>query len=151
VPYLTGVPVPTGLEDLLDPALAGRLVVENPATSSPGLAFLLATIAHFGEDPDEGWQAFWAELRDNGVTVASGWEEAYYGSFSGGPRASCPSWSRTRRARWPRWSLPDPRLPGAHGRGRRRLLPADRDAGILKGTQGPSWRLPHRPSPGAQT
>ena len=76
--------VPTSLEDLLDPALAGLLVVEDPATSSPGLAFLLATIAHFGEDPDDGWQTFWAGLRDNGVTVASGWEEAYYGSFSGG-------------------------------------------------------------------
>jgi thiamine transport system substrate-binding protein len=78
------LPVPTSLEDLLDPALAGRLVVENPATSSPGLAFLLATIAHFGEDPADGWQAFWAGLRENGVTVAAGWEEAYYGIFSGG-------------------------------------------------------------------
>jgi thiamine transport system substrate-binding protein len=76
--------VPASLEDLLDPALAGLLVVEDPATSSPGLAFLLATIAHFGEDPGDGWQTFWAGLRDNGVTVASGWEEAYYGSFSGG-------------------------------------------------------------------
>jgi thiamine transport system substrate-binding protein len=78
------LPTVTALEDLLDPALAGQLVVENPATSSPGLAFLLATIAHFGEDPEGGWQTYWAGLRDNGVTVASGWEEAYYGSFSGG-------------------------------------------------------------------
>jgi thiamine transport system substrate-binding protein len=78
------LPVPESLEDLLDPALAGRLVVENPATSSPGLAFLLATVAHFGEDTETGWQAFWAALRDNGVIVTSGWEEAYYGSFSGG-------------------------------------------------------------------
>jgi thiamine transport system substrate-binding protein len=76
--------VPASLEDLLDPALAGLLVVENPATSSPGLAFLLATIAHFGDDADGGWQAFWAGLRDNGVTVAAGWEDAYYGKFSGG-------------------------------------------------------------------
>jgi thiamine transport system substrate-binding protein len=78
------LPIPASLEDLLDPALAGRLVVEDPATSSPGLAFLLATVAHFGEDPETGWQAFWASLRDNGVVVTSGWEEAYYGSFSGG-------------------------------------------------------------------
>ena len=76
--------VPTSLEDLADPALAGQLVVENPATSSPGLAFLLATIAHFGEDPETGWTAFWTDLRDNDVTVTSGWQEAYYGSFSGG-------------------------------------------------------------------
>ena len=78
------LPPLTRLEDLVDPAFAGKLVVQNPATSSPGLAFLLATVAHFGEDADTGWQSFWADLRDNGVTVTSGWEEAYYGSFSGG-------------------------------------------------------------------
>jgi thiamine transport system substrate-binding protein len=76
-----GLPVPTSLEDLAEPALAGQLVVENPATSSPGLSFLLATIAHFGE---EGWADYWTALRDNDVTVTSGWEEAYYGHFSGG-------------------------------------------------------------------
>jgi thiamine transport system substrate-binding protein len=79
-----GLPLPSALEDLLDPALAGRLVVQNPATSSPGLAFLLATVATFGEDAETGWQAFWAGLRDNDVIVTAGWEEAYYGSFSGG-------------------------------------------------------------------
>jgi thiamine transport system substrate-binding protein len=78
------LPTPASLDDLTDPALAGTLVVENPATSSPGLAFLLATVAHFGEDPETGWQAFWEDLRDNDVSVTSGWEEAYYGSFSGG-------------------------------------------------------------------
>ncbi len=79
-----GLPVPRSLEDLAEPVLAGQLVVENPATSSPGLAFLLATVAHFGEDPETGWKAYWADLRANDVTVTSGWEEAYYGSFSGG-------------------------------------------------------------------
>ena len=78
------LPLPDDLRDLLDPALANTLVVENPATSSPGLAFLLATIAAFGDDPETGWQAYWAGLRDNGVQVASGWEDAYYGAFSGG-------------------------------------------------------------------
>jgi len=78
------LPLPGDLADLLDPALAGQLVVQNPATSSPGLAFLLATIAALGEDPETGWRSFWAGLRDNGVSVAAGWEEAYYGSFSGG-------------------------------------------------------------------
>lgn len=76
-----GLPWPETLEDLADPALAGQLVVENPATSSPGLAFLLATVATFGE---EGWQDYWADLRANDVEVAAGWEEAYYGRFSGG-------------------------------------------------------------------
>ena len=72
---------PTELADLTDPAYAGMLVVENPATSSPGLAFLLATIATFGED---GWQTYWEDLRTNDVAVAAGWEDAYYGQFSGG-------------------------------------------------------------------
>jgi thiamine transport system substrate-binding protein len=76
-----GVPVPTTLEELAAPTYRDLLVVENPATSSPGLAFLLATIEHFGED---AWQPWWADLRANGVEVAEGWEDAYYGSFSGG-------------------------------------------------------------------
>ena len=80
-----GVEPPGSLDDLLDPAYADTLVVENPATSSPGLAFLLATVAEYGED---GWQDFWRGLRDNGVEVAAGWEEAYYGSFSGSAESS---------------------------------------------------------------
>jgi thiamine transport system substrate-binding protein len=75
------VPVPSTLDDLLDPAYRDLLVVQNPATSSPGLAFLLATVEAFGED---GWTDFWSELRANGVEVTDGWEDAYYGSFSGG-------------------------------------------------------------------
>ena len=73
------VPLPQSLADLTDPMYEGLLVVENPATSSPGLAFLLATIAEFGE---AGYLDFWADLRANGVLVTNGWEEAYYGSFS---------------------------------------------------------------------
>lgn len=73
------LPVPQSLEDLLNPELKGLLVVENPATSSPGLAFLLATVAHFG---DPGYLDFWANLRDNGVVVVGDWETAYYTNFS---------------------------------------------------------------------
>jgi len=76
-----GLPWPETLEDLADPALAGQLVVQNPATSSPGLAFLLATVAYFGED---GWGDYWTDLRENDVAVEAGWSEAYYGGFSGG-------------------------------------------------------------------
>jgi thiamine transport system substrate-binding protein len=87
-----GLTVPERLEDLADPAYQGTLVVQNPATSSPGLSFLLATVAHFGEageadDSGEhraGWQGFWAALRENDVLVTSGWDAAYYGQFSGG-------------------------------------------------------------------
>lgn len=74
-----GLAAPTSLEDLLKPEYNGLLAVENPATSSPGLAFLMATIAHFGE---KGYLDFWADLRDNGVAVADGWETAYYTNFS---------------------------------------------------------------------
>jgi thiamine transport system substrate-binding protein len=74
------VPVPTSLGDLTDPAYEDLLVVEDPATSSPGLAFLLATVAAFGED---GWSDYWADLEANGVLAVDGWEQAYYEEFSG--------------------------------------------------------------------
>ena len=71
--------VPSDLEDLTDPAYEGLLAVQNPATSSPGLSFLLATIERFGED---GYLDFWAELVANEVVVTDGWSEAYYDEFS---------------------------------------------------------------------
>ncbi len=70
---------PSGLEDLARPEYADLLVVENPATSSPGLAFLLATIGHFGP---ENYLGYWADLRANGVLVTDGWEDAYWGQFT---------------------------------------------------------------------
>ncbi|GIG41450.1 thiamine ABC transporter substrate-binding protein [Cellulomonas phragmiteti] len=76
-----GVPEPTTLESLLDPAYRDLLVVPDPVTSSPGLAFLLATVGAFGED---GWVDYWAGLRDNGLQVADGWSEAYYTDFTAG-------------------------------------------------------------------
>ena len=60
---------------------AKLLVVENPATSTPGLAFMLATIARWG--PYNGWATIWSELRGGGVLVTSGWDEAYNARFSG--------------------------------------------------------------------
>lgn len=75
-----GLPTPTTLDDLLRPEYRDLLVVEDPGTSSPGLAFLLATIARYGD----GWQQYWSDLRDNGVKVASSWTDAYVGSFSAG-------------------------------------------------------------------
>jgi thiamine transport system substrate-binding protein len=72
--------VPDSLQALSQPEYAGLLVTETPATSSPGLAFLMATIAHFGED---GYLDYWRNLSDNGLVVASDWETAYYSNFSG--------------------------------------------------------------------
>ena len=75
-----GVAPPRTLADLTAPRYRKLLVVENPATSTPGLAFLLATVARFGEN---GWQDYWRKLRANGVLVTDGWEEAYNTRFSG--------------------------------------------------------------------
>ncbi len=75
------LPLPESLEDLLDPAYKGLLVVESPASSSPGLAFLLTTVATLGE---EGYLDYWRGLRANDVLVVDSWDTAYYGEFSGG-------------------------------------------------------------------
>ena len=75
-----GLPVPATLEDLTKPAYKSMLVMENPSTSSTGLAFLLATVRHFGSN---GFLDYWNSLRANGVVVVDGWETAYYTNFSG--------------------------------------------------------------------
>jgi thiamine transport system substrate-binding protein len=78
---------PQSLDDLTKPAYKSLLVVENPATSSPGLAFLLTTIANYGES---GYLDYWKKLVENDVLVVNSWETAYYTDFSGssgkGPR-----------------------------------------------------------------
>lgn len=95
----SGLPLPAALEDLVEGPYRGLSVVQNPASSSPGLAFLLATVARFGDaaaglpaaaaTADGGdWLDFWAALRDNDVAVTDGWSDAYYTSFTryGGDR-----------------------------------------------------------------
>lgn len=79
---------PQDLTDLTDEAYRGLTVVSNPATSSPGLAFMLATIDRFGEAGEYTWLHFWRDLRDNDLAVADGWSAAYYTFFSryGGDR-----------------------------------------------------------------
>lgn len=76
---------PASLDDLLAPEYRGLLVVQNPATSSPGLAFLLATIGAYG---DPGYLEFWQGLVENDVLVVNDWESAYYSEFTrwGGTR-----------------------------------------------------------------
>lgn len=70
---------PQTLADLVDPAYKDLLVVEDPTSSSPGLAFLLATIAANGDS----WHDYWQALADNGVEIADSWDSAYYERFSG--------------------------------------------------------------------
>lgn len=75
-----GLEPPTTLEDLADPRYRGLLVVQNPATSSPGLAFLLSTIERYGD----AWPDYWDRLVANDVAVVNGWSEAYLSEFTAG-------------------------------------------------------------------
>src|SRR4051794_29201818 len=81
-PYDVGLP--RSIADLAGPPYNEMLVVENPATSSPGLAFMLATIVRFGESGEYTWLDYWKGLRAEGVRVVSDWNSAYYSEFSGG-------------------------------------------------------------------
>ncbi|WP_371654985.1 MULTISPECIES: thiamine ABC transporter substrate binding subunit [unclassified Streptomyces] len=71
---------PSSFADLIKPEYKNLLVTENAATSSPGLGFLLGSAAQYGDD---GWQDYWKKLKDNGVKVVDGWEQAYNQDFSG--------------------------------------------------------------------
>lgn len=75
-----GTPEPQTFEDLAKPEYRDQLVAPDAGTSSPGLAFLFGTIAHFGED---GYLDYWQQLKANGVKITGGWTEAYTVDFSG--------------------------------------------------------------------
>lgn len=72
------VAVPQTLDDLVKPEYRGLVSISNPATSSPGLAFLLATIAAKGD----GWQDYWEQLAANELRVTASWSDTYYTDFS---------------------------------------------------------------------
>ena len=72
---------PKSLDDLAEPAYKDLLVTPGAATSTPGMAFLLATVAEYGED---GWADYWTKLMDNGAKVVDGWDQAYYSDFTQG-------------------------------------------------------------------
>ncbi len=95
-----GMAPPTTLEELTGPDWKGKLVVENAATSSPGLAFLISTVAYFGEDDDYDYLDFWADLKANDVLVKDGWSDAYYSDFTkyGGDRPLVVSYSTSPAA-----------------------------------------------------
>ena len=69
---------PLTLQALTSSTYRNLLVTPNPVSSSPGLAFLLATIAEFGD----GWQQWWETMRDNNILVVESWSDAYYGHFT---------------------------------------------------------------------
>lgn len=79
--------IPESLADLTSADYEGLLVVENPATSSPGLAFLMATVAEFGEpseDNEYSYLDFWADLVANDTLIAEDWSTAYFSNFTQG-------------------------------------------------------------------
>ncbi|MEX0768459.1 MAG: thiamine ABC transporter substrate-binding protein [Microthrixaceae bacterium] len=80
-----GIEPPSTMAQLTDPAYKDLLVVESPVTSSPGLAFLIGTIARSG---DQGWPDYWKQLKANGVRVRPSWDDAFYTDYtvSGGDR-----------------------------------------------------------------
>jgi thiamine transport system substrate-binding protein len=75
----SGIALPKTMQELTLPAYKNWLVMPNPATSSTGYAFLLATISAMGEEPAFAW---WAQMRGNGLKVVKGWSEAYYTEFA---------------------------------------------------------------------
>ncbi len=131
-----GLTVPASLDDLLKPEYNGLLVVENPATSSPGLAFLLATIARYG---DPGYLDYWAALRDNGLSVVDGWSTAYYTNFSAssgrGPQPMVVSYASSPAAEVIFADPPVDESPTASILGEGACFRQIEFAGILKGTQ----------------
>jgi thiamine transport system substrate-binding protein len=137
--YFKDKPLPQSFADLAKPEFAKLLVVETPATSSPGLAFLISTVMAFGEDRYLG---FWADLKKNGVRVANGWSEAYYTHFTraGGDRPLVVSYSSSPAAElFYSEAEPKPTEPPTANL----LLPKSAFAqvefvGILKGTKQPA-------------
>jgi thiamine transport system substrate-binding protein len=127
--------VPESLEDLTKPEYKGLLVVENPATSSTGLAFMLATAAHFGDSFTE----YWLSLKENGVVVVDSWETAYYINFSAssgrGPQPMVVSYGTSPAAEVVYADPPIEDAPTASILGPDTCFRQIEFAGILKGTQ----------------
>jgi thiamine transport system substrate-binding protein len=127
--------IPQSLEDLTKPEYANLLVVENPATSSTGLAFLMATVAHFGD----GYLDYWSALKANGTVVVDGWETAYYTNFSAssgrGPQPMVVSYGSSPAAEVIFADPPIDDAPTASIIGTDTCFRQIEFVGILKGTQ----------------
>ena len=131
--------LPAKLEELTKPEWKGKLVVENPTTSSPGLVFMLATIAQFGTTGSYTWLDYWKDLRANDVLVSDSWNDAYYTHFSGssgkGPRPLVVSYATSPAAELVFSEAdPKPKEPPTGNLLAGSFLQVE-FAGILKGTQ----------------
>ncbi len=127
---------PSTLEDLLKPDYKGLLVTENPTVSSPGLAFMLATVVHFG---DSGFLDYWKSLRNNGLVVVNDWETAYYTNFSGssgkGPQPMVVSYNSSPAAEVVFAKTPPADSPDASITGPGTCFRQVEFVGIIKGTK----------------
>lgn len=130
------LPLPQSLKDLTDAKYKDLLVVENPAGSSPGLAFMLATVAAFGEN---GWLDYWSALKQNGLKVVEDWNTAYYTEFSGssgkGPRPIVVSYASSPPAEVVFADPPIDQPPTESIVASQTCFRQIEFAGILKGTQ----------------
>lgn len=126
------VAIPTSINQLTEPAYKDLLVVEDPATSSPGLAFMLATQAKFGGE----WLSYWKKLQANGVQVSGSWTDAYESAFSssGGTRPLVVSYATSPPAEIVYAEKPKPKKPSTSvlTDGCYRQIEF---AGVLRGTQ----------------
>jgi thiamine transport system substrate-binding protein len=131
------LPPPTDISQLTDATYKSLTVVANPTTSSPGLAFMLATIAHFGETGDYTWLHYWADLRDNDISVVAGWNEAYYTSFTryGGDRPIVLSYATSPAAEVMFSETPIDKSPTSNLLCQQCAFEQIEAAGILKGTK----------------
>lgn len=130
-----GIAPPDSLDDLAAPDYAGLTVVQNPATSTPGLAFLLTTIQDYGVD---GYLGYWQRLVDNNVLVVDGWQQAYYEHFtaaSEGDRPIVVSYASSPAAEVYFAESPPAEAPTAAVLSPGTCFRQVEFAGILKGTQ----------------
>jgi thiamine transport system substrate-binding protein len=127
---------PQTLADLTKPEYKDMLVTENPAGSSPGLAFMLATVSAFGEDK---WLDYWKQLKANGVKVVEDWNTAYYTEFSGssgkGPRPIVVSYASSPPAEVVFANPPIDQAPTVAVTGPKTCFRQIEFASILKGTK----------------
>lgn len=82
-----GLKPPATFEDLTRPEYKGLLVAINPTNSSPGMAWLLATIGHFGAG---SFADYWKQLAAGGARIAEDWTTAYETDFSAGGKGTYP-------------------------------------------------------------
>ncbi len=135
-----GLMPPSAMQELADPKWKGLLVVQNPATSSPGLAFLLASIGAFPEGSGYDWQQFWKDLRANDVFISPDWNDAYYTQFSGssgkGPRPLVVSYGTSPAAEvfFSEGKLTEPPTGNLDGTAFEQI----EFAGVLKGAKNPA-------------